>query len=340
MIRSTGVWSVLLVFACGVTLAAEEPAPRALGSPHYVLELPSLASPADVTRGERLLETLERFVTRLDAEFVKAGVTKKHELPKASAVTSYQKDGAQTMASLPVDDPRWPVLLTRDRAAMVQACRGVPAITNTQGTAHYSNGSDGFLGVVASADELPPLKTLMSWSARQHLFRRAGVYYSSRLNPAGACVPEGYTHFLSWSHVRDGDEAPVELGGIGKSYGDGLRRRLAEEPDSYPTLEALFALTRVEFRSDKLTNYGAAVLFTEFMWDYSEKSRRAYIRALAAYGKSGTPVVDFDLETLVKHTRAIFGNAEKLDAAYRAFVIDRSAAINARKLGEKADAVK
>ena len=58
MIRSTGVWSILLVFACGVTLAAEEPAPRALGSPHYVLELPSLASPADVTRGERLLETL------------------------------------------------------------------------------------------------------------------------------------------------------------------------------------------------------------------------------------------------------------------------------------------
>ncbi len=319
--------------ARGAGGAASEP-PRFVVGPRYALELPTLPEDGDIARGRRIVELLEDLATRLDAEFAKADVLPKSRRADAAAVRRFATTGPVALAK--VEDAervhRMSVRLERTRDAMAEAGRALGFVANTQGTAFYDNGQSAVLGVVASDDEPVSIPTLLDWGGLQCLNDRLGLRYSRPEQPVGACVPLGFAHFLRWSHLQDAAAMPARLGGIGEQYGDKVRALLtAEGGSTFPSLDELFAARPADFDSHPDRLYGAAVLLTEFVWEASEASRKAYLQALRDYAKTGSPVPEFAPAVLFASFKRLHRDPAAFEAAFHAFVSEKSAELNRQK---------
>jgi len=326
-----GTLALALAFAGAAPARSDPPeyaAVRFLATPRYLLALPDGSEESEIVQATDVLATLEQLATALDKEFVAAGVVKEKDLPRPEASKAYETNGPERLALPPKKSTLWNVRFTRTRAEMETACAALPAAVNTKGTAFYTQDKDGFLGVVAVDAET---KELMSWGTQQHAFHRVGLWFRRADKPPGACVPLGYSHFMRWTHVAEGRDFPLALGGIDTSYAEKVRKRVADSDATFPSLARLFAATTKEFDDDPMTYYGASVLFTEFLWEFSPETRKHYVRALAAYGKSGRPVAAFPLKTIADELRPIFKTDKELEDAFRKFVVEQSALVNARK---------
>jgi hypothetical protein len=307
---------------------------RFLGSPRYLLELPPSPTDDDLKAADRILRTLERLATMLDAEFVKAGVVKEKDVPKADAMKKFETQGPERLADAPKTPVRWSVRTRETRADLEELCKPLQMTVNTEGTAFFCNGRDAFLGTVLGGGGPSP-KDLLGWGTLQFVHHRAELWYARTTQPRGACVPIGLTSFARWSHVKEGADFPAEFGGIDEDYASKLEKRIAEHDATFPSLAELFAKTPKDFDADPNTFYGAAALFAEFLWEFSPESRVHFIRALHAYGLSGRPVAEFPLQTIADEEKTVWKSAKDLEDAFRKFAVEQSPAVNARKRGGK-----
>ena len=328
-------WTLAAVaaFACGHdSAAAADTAPPFIVSPRAHVELPPQPTPEDIAAAGRLLRSIEALARILDRDLVEAGVIDRKKVPSPDADANLDKapDAVSKAKSPPPGS--WRCVMTRTRDEMVAFGKPLLFTVNTQGTAFYCNGRDAVFGFVPNSDDGAFRRDVLSWGAQMVLHHRAGLYYSRVEDPPGVCILQGFKSFVRWSHLPPGGAMPAEIGGIPDSTLSKLET-LAKDGKLLP-IETLFAARNAEFDDTARQGvlYGQSALLVEMLWHREPPVRKHLLELFAKYAASARPVKEFSYAAFLEKFRKPIGDAAAIEKELRAWILEKSRALNATKM--------
>lgn len=325
-------WTLAVVLAIGAgraTAAPDDAKPRFLASPRAYVELPPSPTPEDVVEGERLLLAVEGVARVLDAQLVVAGVLDKSKVPPLDITFKKPHDIVSPVKSPPAGS--WRCVLMRTRDDLVALGKPLQFVINTQGTAFYCNGRDAVLGYVPITDDGQFRREVLDWGTQLVLYHRIGLQFRRAEDPPGMCLFQGLKSFMRWSHLPSAGGMPAELGGIPDSTLTKLEA--VAKDDGLLSLERLFAAKSADFDDKQVqeTLYGESALLVEMLWHREPTTRKPLLALFAKYAASSRPVKEFSYAAFLDQFRKSIGDAAAIEKELRAWILEKSRALNAKK---------
>lgn len=328
-------WALAAVAAFAFPQASAAPADASqpfMVSPRAHVELPPQPTPEDIAAAGRLLRSIEALARVLDRHLVEAGVLDKKKVPSPDADAKFDKapDAVSKEKSPPPGS--WRCVMTRTRDEMVAFGKPLQFTVNTQGTAFYCNGRDAVFGYVPFTDDDAFRRDVLSWGAQMVLHHRVGLYYSRVEDPPGVCILQGFKSFVRWSHLPPGGAMPAELGGIPDSLLTKLEK-LAKDGRLIP-LQTLFVAENPEFddKSVQEVLYGQSAALVEMLWHREPPVRKLLLELFAKYATTARPVKEFSYDAFLEKFRKPIGDAPAIQRELRAWILEKSRALNAKKM--------